>query len=112
MTNGKVLSWTQACRVTQGAPLNAVQFNILVISEEYINTSLIAFTNDTTIGSVATTRKGQRCMMTIGQTVNITSPASTPVPEGSFSLCGKGREVRNVASRNLLQQNSAQEMME
>lgn len=65
--NGNVLSWTKACRVTQGAPLNAVQFNILMIFEEYINTSLITFTNDTTIASVATTRRGQRCMITIDQ---------------------------------------------
>lgn len=36
-----------------------------MIFEEYINSSLITFTNDTTLGSVANTRKGQRYMMTI-----------------------------------------------
>lgn len=36
-----------------------------MIFEEYINSSLITFTNDATLGSVANTRKGQRYMMTI-----------------------------------------------
>lgn len=69
-----------------------------MIFEEYINSSLITFTNDTTIGSVATTGKGQRYMITIDQRlVTITSSASTPIAEGSFCLCCNGREVRNVA---------------
>lgn len=36
-----------------------------MIFEAYINSSLITFTNDATLGSVANARKGQRCMMTI-----------------------------------------------
>lgn len=36
-----------------------------MIFEEYINSSLITFTNDTTVGSAANTRKGQRYMITI-----------------------------------------------